>query len=168
VLTGGERVDAAWRRLLERSGVGLNLPTTDEPDLHLLVDGARMEGRRLAHDAYSFTLPSGARRIAIASRASAPDLLGVFRDPRLLGVAVSRIVLWQDGEPHIVDADDDALTDGFHGYEPAEGCRWTNGHAVLPGDLTCSGIGPQILQLYIQHTARYAAPEVGEPLRLRA
>jgi hypothetical protein len=157
VLTGGPRVDAVWQHLLERSGANLNSPTTTEPDLHLLIDGTRVEASRLTRDTYSFVIPDHASRIAIASRAAAPDVLGTFRDPRRLGVAITRIVLWYNNQPHIIDADDEALANGFHNYEPEEGCRWTNGHALLPVSLSASA--PQILHLNIRHTTRYEAPE---------
>ena len=39
VLTGGPVVDAVWRRLLDRAGPRPGLPLTDDPDLHLLVNG---------------------------------------------------------------------------------------------------------------------------------
>ena len=45
VLTGGPVVDAAWRRLLDRAGPRALPPMTDDPDLHLVVDGARVEPR---------------------------------------------------------------------------------------------------------------------------
>ena len=43
VLTGGAVVDAVWQRLLDRAGPRPGLPLTDDPDLHLLVDGKRVE-----------------------------------------------------------------------------------------------------------------------------
>ncbi len=45
VLTGGPIVDAIWR-LLDRAGPRPGLPTTADPDLHLLVDGRRVDGKR--------------------------------------------------------------------------------------------------------------------------
>jgi len=43
VLTRGHLVDAVWRRLLERSGPRRMPPLTDEPDLHLVVDGRHVD-----------------------------------------------------------------------------------------------------------------------------
>ena len=43
VLTGGPVVDAIWQRLLERSGTRPGFPLTDDPGLHLLVDGPRVD-----------------------------------------------------------------------------------------------------------------------------
>ena len=46
VLTGGPVVDAIWRRLLERAGPLRVPPLTNEPDLHLLVDGKCVKSKR--------------------------------------------------------------------------------------------------------------------------
>src|SRR3984957_6662986 len=43
VVRGGSVVDAVWRRLLDRAGVRPSMPLTDDPDLHLVVDGARVD-----------------------------------------------------------------------------------------------------------------------------
>jgi hypothetical protein len=170
VLTGGPRVDEVWRHMVDRSGINLNPPTTNDPDLHLLIDGVRVDGCHLTHNIISFAIPAHASRIVIASRAAAPDMLGTFRDPRRLGVAISRIVIWQDAAPLIIDADDEALTHGFHNYEPAEGCRWTNGHGLLPPMSLPHASKPRELHLTIRHTARYEHPAdfAEEPKRLRA
>jgi hypothetical protein len=73
--------------------------------------------------------PSGVR---IVSRASAPDELGLSRDPRPLGVALRSITLLAGPRRHLVEASDTCLRDGFHSYEPDEGIRWTNGNSGLP------------------------------------
>ena len=59
VLTGGPVVDAVWQRLLARSGPRPGLPLTDDPDLHLVVDGVRVDGAR-AGDRCVFRLRAGA------------------------------------------------------------------------------------------------------------
>ena len=43
VLTGGPVVDGVWRRLLDRAGPRALPPMTDDPDLHLVIDGARLD-----------------------------------------------------------------------------------------------------------------------------
>ena len=42
VLNGGDVVDNAWARLCERAGGQIECDTTDDPDLHLVVDGERL------------------------------------------------------------------------------------------------------------------------------
>jgi len=152
VLTGGPAVDAAWRRLLERSGRRLHVPTTTDADLHLLVNGIRINGTSMADGWMAFPLPAGAETIIVASRSGAQDALGLCRDPRRLGVALTRIVLWHGGIPTVIDADDPALVQGFHKYEADEGSIWTNGHAVIP-----FAAPPDTLHLQIRLTTRYPA-----------
>ena len=50
VRTGGPEVDALWRRIVDRSGLSPP-PLTEDPDLHVMVDGRIVEegGRELAH-----------------------------------------------------------------------------------------------------------------------
>ena len=59
VLTGGPVVDAVWQRLLQRSGPRPGLPLTDDPDVHLMVDGVRVDGAR-AGDRCVFRLRAAA------------------------------------------------------------------------------------------------------------
>jgi len=64
VLTGGPLVDAVWRRLLGRSGSRPNFPLTEDPDLHLLVDGDRLEVASHSGEARLFKLPGPVGRCA--------------------------------------------------------------------------------------------------------
>jgi hypothetical protein len=153
VLTGGPQVDAVWRRLLQRSGLRLNLPTTEEPDLHLLADGKRIDGTWHGAREFHAALPAGLRSLTIASRAAAQDELGYFRDPRRLGVAIASIVLWRGNTHCVIPANEPALRQGFHEYEPAEDCIWTNGEALVPAEFL--GMSFDRIELHIRHTTRY-------------
>jgi hypothetical protein len=135
VLTGGPVVDAIWARLLARSGLRPGMPLTDEPDLHLLVDGVRVDGCYQLGGVHGFRLPPRPCDVRLVSRAGAQDELGLARDPRVLGVAVRRITLWRGRHPTVIEADDLRLSDGFHAFETDNGYRWTNGDAVLPAFL---------------------------------
>jgi hypothetical protein len=131
VLTGGPVVDAVWRRLLDRAGAR-DLPTlTDDPDLHPIVDGVRVEAQQRG-SVYVFRLPSGPGSVILASYSGVPSELGLARDPRSLGVALRRVTIRQGSKLMLFDADDERLTAGFHEYEPADSLRWTDGYAVLP------------------------------------
>jgi hypothetical protein len=153
VLTGGPVVDAVWQHLLQRSGQRLNLAATEDPDLHLLVDGRRIDGAWHGTREFHADLPAGARSLAIASRAAAQDELGYFRDPRCLGVAIASILLWRGNTHIVIPASEPSLRLGFHEYEPAEDCIWTNGQAIIPAEFL--GLSFDRIQLHIRHTTRY-------------
>jgi len=155
VLTGGPIVDAAWRRLLDRAGGPGRMPTTDEPDLHLVADGRRIDGRQTGRGIYRFRLPQGAKQVRVVSRAGVPCEVGLARDPRLLGVAVQRIMCWQGPRLRLIEASDAALCGGFHGFEAANGFRWTDGDASLPETMFDGAAGAVELELHITATARY-------------
>jgi hypothetical protein len=103
----------------------LGFATTADPDLHLLVDGVRIEPRRYEGRRYHFTLSTGARNISLISRVWTPAHM--WPDSAIdcsLGVLVvglsldgARVPLdslaggWLDGDVHL---------------------RWTDGCAALP------------------------------------
>ncbi|WP_158928472.1 Hint domain-containing protein [Acidisphaera sp. S103] len=132
VLTGGPIVDAVWQRLLDRAGPRDTGPLTDDPDLHLVVDGKRVDAQERTGSVYIFRLPAAPASVAVASRTGVPSELGITRDPRALGVALRRVAIRQGSKFMLFDADDERLTTGFHGYEPTDNLRWTDGHAELP------------------------------------
>jgi hypothetical protein len=155
VLTGGALVDAAWRRLLDRGGQRPAVPLTEDPDLHLLIDGQRLDAMSRTERAYSFSLPDTRADVRIASRAAAPQELGLARDPRCLGVAVRRITLRQGSRSLSIEAADARLTDGFHTFEPELGLRWTDGDAALPAALLDGFDGPVEMHLLLGGLTRY-------------
>jgi fibronectin-binding autotransporter adhesin len=154
VLTGGPLVDAIWRRLLDRVASRPGLPVTDDPDLHLLVNGRRRRGVRRG-TACVFDLPSRPRDVRIVSRAAAPQELGLGRDPRRLGVAISRIALLVGGRLKVVAAGEASLKHGFHAFEPDCGFRWTDGDAWVPPTLFEEMAGPGRLELTVASAAKY-------------
>jgi hypothetical protein len=173
VVTGGPIVDALWQRLLDRAclseagsplrrgqtGASSRRVLTADPDLHLLVDGRRLDAEQQANSAYVFTLPATAQVVRIASRAAAPAELGLRRDPRVLGVALRRIVVRAGSRFRIIDVTDDRLVHGFHGYEPNCDLRWTDGDADLPADVF-KGFGCGVeLVLLVCGTTQYRADE---------
>ena len=160
VLTGGPIVDALWLRLLDRAGARPRRALTDDPDLHLLVDGRRLDAMQRTDSYYVFALPTlAARCVRIASRAAAPAELGLARDPRVLGIALSRIVVRAGNDFRIVDVTDDRLAEGFHGYEADGERRWTDGDALLPIELF-TGFGARVeVVLHLCGTTQYLAVE---------
>jgi hypothetical protein len=161
VLTGGPIVDAVWRRLLDRSGPRPDLPLTEAHDLHLLVDGQRVNPVRRHDKCYTFELHQPPRAIRIVSHASSPAELGLARDPRVLGVAIRQIRIWLGARLRMIDASDDALQRGFHEFEEANGFRWTDGDALVPSSLLRGLDRACKLELWVECGAKY-------PLRQQA
>jgi hypothetical protein len=135
VLTGGPIVDAVWRRLLDRAGGPTRLPLTQDAQLALLVDGVRVAPTVLNKSMAVFILPRRPGEIRLVSRSAVPLELGLARDARELGVAFEWLAVRKGAKCRMVGAEDARLTEGFHPFEAAEGIRWTNGDALLPGEL---------------------------------
>jgi Hint domain len=159
VLTGGPIVDAIWQRLLDRAGPRPPQRTTGEPDLHLTVDGKRVNGHRRSGDVYLFRLPGVAGDVRLVSRVGVPAELGLARDPRPLGVALQRIMLWRGAQLRLIEASDAMLSDGFHAFEALDAIRWTDGNARLPAGIFADVQGGIELELHLGGATRYPVPD---------
>ena len=155
MLTGGPVVDGIWRRLLDRAGPRHRPPMTDDPDLHLLVDGERLDAHERRGSIHAFRMTGRPESVRIVSRDTAPDELGLARDPRCLGVALRRIALVQGRRLAVIDADDKRLVQGFHGHEPDGNQRWTNGDATVPAGLFVGFDKNAVLELHLGSTTTY-------------
>jgi hypothetical protein len=155
VLTGGEIVDRVWRRLLDRCGRRALLPLTDDADLHLLVDGQRVDATKQEGRLYSFRLPTDAADVRLVSRDAVPAELGLARDFRSLGVALRWIELLHGPDVTRIGASDDRLADGFHLYESEGDLRWTNGDAGLPLALPAGSGAAVDVVLCVAATTQY-------------
>jgi hypothetical protein len=156
VVTGGPVVDAAWRRLLDRAGVRRSVPLTDEPDVHLIVDGVRVEAMARTGDVLVFALTNTAfDSVRLASRAAIPLELGTARDARSLGVAVRRVVVRQGTRFRAIRAAEPSLAEGFHAFETSTGVRWTNGDGILPASLFTGFLGACEVVVHLGGTAHY-------------
>jgi antigen 43 len=163
VLTGGPVVDAAWQLLMDRAGPRRLPPMTDDPDLHLIVDGQRLDAVETTGLVRVFRLAGRPGNVQIASREVVPAELGIARDPRSLGVALRRIVLRQGNRFEMLNAQDAGLADGFHDYEETNGLRWTNGCATLPVARFARFDGAMEVVLTLATTTRY--PDDGRSAR---
>ena len=155
VLTGGARVDAIWRRILDRAGPRPGQPLTDDPDLHLLVDGVRVDATEQEGPVRVFRLTGRPQKVCIASREVIPAELGLARDARSLGVALRRIVVRKGTKFVVLKASDATLADGFHPYEPADDLRWTDGRATLPAEPFAGFKGAVEVVLHLAATTQY-------------
>lgn len=160
VVTGGPIVDAVWRRLLERSGPRPHMVMTDDPDLHLLVDGKRIHYLAIHDGVYTFRVSHRPGNVRLVSRAVVPHEAGFHRDSRLLGVALRRAVVWRGARLRLIDADNPDLSEGFHSFEADNNFRWTNGNALLPAAMFDMN-GACEVELHIADTTRY--PLLAEP-----
>jgi hypothetical protein len=172
VLTGGPVVDAAWRRLLDRAGPRYLPPMTDDPDLHLVVDGKRVDAVATTDavpgdgSVMVFRLQGAPRSIHLVSREVVPAEWGIARDPRPLGVALRRITVRQGTRLDVLPASDARLADGFHEYEASGDLRWTDGDATLAAALFARFRGATELVLTLAATTMY--PDPGESLTTTA
>lgn len=166
VLTGGPVVDAAWRRFLDRSGPRSLPPMTDDPDLHLMIDGRRVDAAERQGMSVVFRLPGRPGPVHLVSRDAAPAELGLLRDPRSLGVALREVRLRQGSREVVIGAEDPRLVEGFHPYEADCDLRWTNGFAALPVEAFADlDEGPVELAVLLGATTLYA--DDGSAVRVR-
>jgi hypothetical protein len=155
VLTGGDVVDAVWQRLLDRTGPRPHIPLTDEPDLHLLVDGRRLDAMHRDDGTYVFSLCAPPDDVRIASRSVVPQELGLARDARSLGVALRKIIVRQGTKFRIAKANDARLACGFHYFEEANDFVWTDGDASSPAELLAGFSGALEIVSVVAGTTRY-------------
>ena len=155
VLSGGLVVDTIWKYLLERSGQRADLPMTEDPDTHLLVDGVRLNPRQRLGKTHVFALAAPPRALRVVSRSAVPQELGLARDDRELGVAVRGIAVRRGAELRAAAAEDLAAAAGFHAYEADSGQVWTNGDAEVPTALFADLTDPFELELTVAATIRY-------------
>jgi hypothetical protein len=123
LVADGPVLAATQARLLARAEM-LGHGQTSDPDLHLVVDGQRIEARRDGAR-YVWDIPAGPVRLC--SRSGPPAWVEAgCRDHRRLGVPVGRLRL--DG----ADVSPAALGAGWHAAEAD--WQWTDGDATLhPG-----------------------------------
>jgi autotransporter passenger strand-loop-strand repeat protein len=133
------RVKPVWERLAARSlALGQPIPekaVTDDPAVHLRVDGRTIRPVVSGQHHYAFVVPRGAGLIRLVSRSGhATDQRPWAEDRRRLGVYVNRVV-WHDLDgPHDMPVDHPSLSKGWWDIERAGHllCRWTDGDAMLP------------------------------------
>lgn len=131
----GPVVDAVRARLAARARM-MGWETSTDMDLHLMVDGRRVDGDRDG-DLVRFIFPADARVVDMLSASFVPVQQGMGADDRQLGVAITALTV-EDGLRARTDVplDDPA----FHALHPLEQdgdrqWRWTQGRVALPATL---------------------------------
>ncbi len=126
----GPVVDNAKAVLRARAEI-LSPSLTDDPDLHVVADGRRIDGLRLGKTRHLFVLPAQRQSATLRSRTFIPaNVFADNGDDRELGVSIARLQ---------VDGDDiplgGTLGAGWHAPERRGDLvwRWTKGDASLPG-----------------------------------
>jgi autotransporter passenger strand-loop-strand repeat protein len=165
VVTEGPKLDALWRRLQKRCGCTLP-PLCDDPDLHLVVRGQRidryevMDGMYPFQGTYRFWVPHRpSTSLCIISRSVVPALIGIHRDPRCLGVAIRSVVLRDSNSTIELWYDSAWLSVGFHGPEHSGGFRWTDGQGVIPAECLALFSGAFEITVEIACTTKYPADQ---------
>ena len=138
---------------LEEQGLG---------DLHLEVDGARIEPRARGFVA-RFAVPADARDVWLVSRTGVAAEVFDLPDTRRVGVCLRALDVDDGfGALQTVAVDDPRLCVGFHEVE-GDGAalwRWTAGRARLPASLWAGAEGELVLRVTLAGPMlpRWAAP----------
>jgi Hint domain len=155
-------VEPIWRALVVRAEqMGLSMPpvpeTTDDPGLHLRVDGRQCAPVSAAQGRYSFLVPGTASEVRLVSRhAVRPDTAPWIADHRRLGVQLRAMTIRRGGETLPVPLDHPLLADGWWNPEWHDATtlrRWTKGDAVVP--MMAEGSGPVLLEVEVAATVPY-------------
>ncbi len=153
---GMAELAAVRARLFERAAV-LGHSTSDDPDLHLVVDGTIVAAQSVADGHHTFQLEAAADEVWLASRRGVPaELKLLSSDRRCLGVCVEQLVLRDDHLRLEISHSHPALCDGFH--EDEEGARrWTTGMGRVPERFLRSFAGGFIIEVHcLPAMPRYA------------
>lgn len=130
--------------------------TVVDSDLHLIVQGRRVDPQLRDDGAFVFRLSLPCGDMQLVSRSGRPSALGFGADDRLLGIRLVGLVVAQAGREVPLPLDHPDLHDGLHDIEHT-GARWTNGAAVLPASLFAAFAGAAGLCVMATTLPRYPA-----------
>jgi hypothetical protein len=162
-------VKPVWQRLAERAA-GLGAPVvavtfTDDPALHIRVDGRSIQPVMVEHRRCLFVLPRRAGPVRLVSRTGYPTETRPWADDwRRLSVYVSRILWHGQDRPSDMPVDHPSLGDGWWAVECADlymrrwpyTRRWTDGDALLSPPS-----GARTLEIYLEGGMTYRAGSLG-------
>ena len=159
-----ETVEPIWQSLVERSiaigfGAGAGVALEVDPELCVVTNtGVTVIPTTRDGRVYSFAVPSDARSIRIVSNTSRPsETVGPFVDDRReLGVLIGTIGLDLGfGRKTMAAADLAIAPRGWHAAEAS--CRWTDGDAVLPLNLSAATGDSVAFDLEVINAGPYSA-----------
>ncbi len=153
IVDQGPELRRAWCEVAARSGEPAEDWLTNDPGLHLLVDGRRVDPVHVAGEASRFRLERVRHEVFIVSRSCIPRAHGLGQDARRLGVGIIGLTLYYQGGRRILPLWADELAAGFHGLEGD--IRWTKGAATLSASLFNTISGPVELEVRLGGTLRY-------------
>ncbi len=151
IVTEGPEVDRVWHRLSDRAG---RVPTGEAADIHLLVDGRRVDPDAVSGTRYRFSLGEAPGQVRLVSATFRPSDIGTQRDNRMLGIAVRSLTVRGAGVTAAVEHRSPLLARGWHGDEPE--FRWTRGEATIPP--VWSGDGSVSIEVDVAMTGAYPLP----------
>ena len=132
VVKEGPVIERAKATLLARAKA-LGYALNDDPDLHLIADGRRIDPTRLSEKRLAFILPAAFSSIELRCRCFAPAQINPASDDvRSLGICVSRLQL--DGVEVALE-DEAVFASGWHPLEcnpQRQSWRWSTECARLP------------------------------------
>jgi hypothetical protein len=154
LVSSGDALARIRTRIAERVEL-FGVTITDDPDLHLLIDGDPARPSVAWNGLLRFDLLQPPRSLDILSRSGVPaEIMPSSTDRRRLGVALASLLLVSaERQIEAVRVPLD-LADGFHPVE--HGFRWTNGEARLPAHLLDTLEGPVTIEIRVRATTRYA------------
>jgi len=159
IVSAGPVLHRIWDRISRRARLA-SLPQTDDPDLHLLADGVRLDGEKIGDRIWRFQLNSPISELRILSRSAVPSAIGTVRDHRRLGVALRRVVIEHVGVRTEIGWDAPCLEKGFSSPEPLDCHRWTNGDASLPPALLAMCDAGTTVELHVNCLLSYPVPTI--------
>ena len=160
-----DTVEPIWKKLEARAialGVAagaVQARMVDEPDLRLVTEtGLEIEPTLFDGRFCAFVVPGNVGTVHLKSRTARPsEIVGPFLDDRReLGVLVGRIGI-SEGRRRVMSTAHlaEAALSGWHGLEHQASCRWTNGCALIPVDLSWSEGRPVFLDIEVVDAGPY-------------
>jgi hypothetical protein len=144
----GAAVQCAKTALLARAKA-LGYAMTEDPDVHVIADGERIEPLRLGKQRLTFMLPAAGSAIKLRCRSYIPAHFDpASDDQRSLGICVGRLEF--DGAEVALD-NDKAFALGWYGLETnprGRSWRWSRDRVSLP-------VGTRLVVIELAGSGRY-------------